>query len=91
MAADAGYVCDCHAIGAWLKGHAIVVVRNLYVVDDDVGAGADVEAVCVLGGIGAFRCRVHCERCEGDVVGATFDGVEDVGGILLAEVGDCYV
>lgn len=54
MAADAGYVCDCHAIGAWLKGHAIVVVGDLDVIDDDVGAGADVEAVCVLGGIGAF-------------------------------------
>lgn len=91
MAADAGYVGDCDAVCAGLEGDAVVVVGDFDVFDEDVGAGVDVEAVGVFGEVGALRDGVHCEGCEGDVVGAAFYGVEDVGWVLLAEVGDCYV
>lgn len=91
MAADAGYIGDCDAVCAGLESDAVVVVGHLDVVDEDVGAGADVEAVGVFREICAFRGGVHGEGCEGDVVGAPFYGVEDVGWVLLPEVGDCYV
>lgn len=91
MAADAGYVGYCDVVCAWLEGDAVVVVGDLDVVDEHVCARADVEAVSVFGRVGALGGGVHCERCEGDVGGAAFYGVEDVGWVLLAEVGDCYV
>jgi hypothetical protein len=91
VAADTGYVGYCDAVCAGLEGDAVVVVGYFDVVDEDVCAGADVEAVGVFGEVGALGGCVHCEGCKGDVVGAAFYGVEDVGWVLLPEVGDCYV
>lgn len=91
VAADADYVCDGDEVGARLEGDAVVVVGDVDVGDEDGGAGADVEAVGVFGGVAALGGCVHGEGCEGDVGGAAFDGVEDVRRVLLAEVGDCYV
>lgn len=82
MAADAGDVRDGDIVCAGLEGDAVVVVGDMDVGDEDGRAGADVEPIGVFGRVAAFGCCVHCEGGEGDVSGAAFDRVEDVGGFF---------
>lgn len=91
MASNAGNVLDNDTICTGLECHAVIAVRHLHVADGYVCAGTDVEAVCVLRIILAAGGGVHVQIEELGCLGVAFDGIEDVRGILLAEVGDLDV
>lgn len=86
MASCAGNILDDNAVRTGLEGHAVIVVRHVDVADGHICAGTDVEAVCVLRLILAFGYSVHVQIEELSGLGVALDGVEDIGGVLLAEV-----
>lgn len=86
MASRAGNALDDNAVRTGLEGHAVIVVRHVDVADGHICAGTDVKAVRVLRLILAFGCGVHIQIEELGGLGVALDGVEDIGGVLLAEV-----